>query len=606
MQNFLSAVKWLPATDLLSSKHRSTIYRVLLELEDYINSDMQSCRSCYQEFTNLLKVALAEELNDKDIWWYLDEAARAASAARRDQTIPNPQYSSDLNGRQHILQGLPAVEEKYDRDTWTRITRDLFLGLDRPYFDMRARLTKFCEENKNKLPLSCAKWALPLCGVLQQLASEARLVAELIEFRNWDDGILKDALEALRYSIFDYFGPIAMLLQDYCNEKYDEPFTGTTTIGNPSIHLGTFGEVGTFCKNCLINAEIALMDFMLHVALGQHKRDGWPSDAQGTLEYPVAFNVFYQVLETPVADRVPTMTFLELVIQNQCAIQRRSVVTVLDQTNLDSATEEICKSPVRSFYCLHANPLPQVKLLSLRKNKLAEYPVTNGAGIPRTMVIVVDRKTGIITTGATPPAYDPNFPFLDKMAKEINRHRLQETFCRAVHLCSNNVTKLLARGANKAGKGKIENCSDDVVDKVYEEYMAATKQADELLKEERPTVDPLGRSRNIDYYSRFISSNRFNEGYEAIPGPQNTIFCWAFDTATFELNRPCLRCQRMYSKWVLNQNPHNVKSKRTSLDDLYARDALRYNVQRDTCSYCAETTAAAKMYLLRSGQLTLA
>jgi hypothetical protein len=31
----------------------------------------------------------------------------------------------------------------------------------------------------------------------------------------------------------------------------------------------------------------------------------------------------------------------------------------------------------------------------------------------------------------------------------------------------------------------------------------------------------------------------------------------------------------------------------------------RYNKKSDTCSYYAETTAAAKMYLLRSGRLTL-
>jgi hypothetical protein len=33
--------------------------------------------------------------------------------------------------------------------------------------------------------------------------------------------------------------------------------------------------------------------------------------------------------------------------------------------------------------------------------------------------------------------------------------------------------------------------------------------------------------------------------------------------------------------------------------------AIKYNKKMDTCSYCAETAAAAKLYLLRHGKLAL-
>jgi hypothetical protein len=61
----------------------------------------------------------------------------------------------------------------------------------------------------------------------------------------------------------------------------------------------------------------------------------------------------------------------------------------------------------------------------------------------------------------------------------------------------------------------------------------------------------------------------------------------------------------MFSQWVLYDAPDDTEDRRTALKDLYARDALKYNEKKDTCSYWAETVAAAKMYLLRSGRLSL-
>lgn len=111
------------------------------------------------------------------------------------------------------------------------MTRDLFHNLDCPLLYVRAVFVTLLNDYKKDLPKTCAKWALPIYLVLRQLAIEMRLTVDLLKFGNWDDGILKDALEALRYSIFDFLGPIVMVLQYYCNANKDEKYTGGVKIG---------------------------------------------------------------------------------------------------------------------------------------------------------------------------------------------------------------------------------------------------------------------------------------------------------------------------------------------------------------------------------------
>lgn len=109
--------------------------------------------------------------------------------------------------------------------------------------------------------------------MLRKLAIKMRLTIDLLKFGDWDDGILKDALETLCNSIFDFLGPIVMFLQSYCDANKDEKYTGSVKIG-VSDFLGIFGEIGNFCIDCLVNAELALMSLILHLSLGQANRDG--------------------------------------------------------------------------------------------------------------------------------------------------------------------------------------------------------------------------------------------------------------------------------------------------------------------------------------------
>lgn len=241
----------------------------------------------------------------------------------------------------------------------------------------------------------------------------------------------------------------------------------------------------------------------------------------------------------------------------------------------------------------------------MKQKKLrSEYPIADTAGIPRTISIIADQKTGIVTTGATQPAYHPDFPWLDQKGKQIHRLRLSEVFRHAAHLCSDNVAQLIKEGAKMADGKKTNELDDDLVERIYTDFMAATKKANYLSKQ--PRANDRGLQLEIQHSSyRRMMSDRRNEGFEAIPGPKNTIFCWAIDPCSITFKRPCLRCQRMYSEWALYLRPDNTNLRRVSLSDIYARDALAYNAKKDTCSYCAETVAAAKMYLVRNGRLSL-
>jgi hypothetical protein len=398
---FLSAVKILPAARLLPAI--TTLRSNLLRLESSLNSDDFD----FDRIKPLLKTALADELDDALIWDQVYHTVTESTTPPRQAL--NPEWASNLDGRQYFLRGLHTVEQKFDRDTWTRMTRDLFHNLDHPLFDVRASFVTFLNDRKKELPERCAKWALPVCVVLRQLATEIRRAVDLVEFRYWNDGILKDALEALRYSIYDFLGPIAMLLRDYCCAKADKKYADKVKIGT-SGSLETWGQVGNFCIKCMVDAELALMGLILHLSRGQAMRDGLEKMELADLE---PLKVFKGIVATPVANRVPTATFTELVIQNQSIIQRRSIVTTLDGTNLAPATNYICMSFVH-FFPARANPL-QAMFLSAQKEKRSEYPIAAKAGIPRCLAIVVDRQTGIVTTGATQPAYDTDFPWLDSM-----------------------------------------------------------------------------------------------------------------------------------------------------------------------------------------------
>lgn len=218
----------------------------------------------------------------------------------------------------------------------------------------------------------------------------------------------------------------------------------------------------------------------------------------------------------------------------------------------------------------------------------------------------MDRQTGIITTGATQPAYDEQFPWLYNVGKQIHGLRIGEIFSQAIHLCSENVAKLAEEARATAGRS-TEDMDEKSVETIYKNYMSATTVAADLAVFSSAAPDLLPEAKDEGWYSRLMHPERY--GYEVIPKPKEDIFSWAFDThfsetTHFRLKPPCLRCQRIYSAWILHGAPENTGDRRTALRDIYHK-TIAYNKKQDKCAYCAETAAAAKMYLVHSGRLCL-
>ncbi|RSL77806.1 hypothetical protein CEP51_008748 [Fusarium floridanum] len=496
----------------------------------------------------LLKAVLDDSPDSGNLW----EMAASCSLLPGDEArgaIPD-------DARHFFLEQLRTVEKNFHLDDWKRLTKDLFNSLEYPNFDAKASISAFLRDQGKQLRTNCAKWAIPVCMVLRQLATEMRMAVDLVESVKWEKNVVIDALETLRFSIDDFYGPLARILAGYCMEKKDE-INSNSIMLEPPDRLDTFGQV--------------------------------------------AFAA------APAANKVPSATFTELLIRQQVGLQRRSIVTALEKKEFEVATGYIST------------------LLSRLKEKRSKYPLAKNSGIPRTMTIVVDRQTGIATTGATLPAYHNDFsPTLKTFARQIHGLRLGGTFRRAIHLCSDNVSELVRKAKSKTNGTEALDLGDELVDSIYSELMTATKETTELArtppkdpknKAKKEATEPSRTSPQKDpdpasnrqlgaWYSHWISAP-LSKGYEAIPGPEETLFCWAITSDSFEHKPPCLRCQRIYSQWFLHGRPDDVESKRAALENLNARAALLYDVERDACTYCAESVAAAKMYLLRNARLSL-
>lgn len=134
-----------------------------------------------------------------------------------------------------------------------------------------------------------------------------------------------------------------------------------------------------------MNAELALMSLMLHLSLGQAKRDGRVFSQMTKLADLRTVRSYKDLVATPVANKVPTATFTELVIQDQSVMCRRSIVTTLGNTDAVSASDRICMFTVY-YFPARADPL-QAVLLSKQIEKRSERPITDRAGIPRCLTI---------------------------------------------------------------------------------------------------------------------------------------------------------------------------------------------------------------------------
>jgi len=197
-------------------------------------------------------------------------------------------------------------------------------------------------------------------------------------------------------------------------------------------------------------------------------------------------------------------------------------------------------------------------------------PTSPGHWQPRMMAIVADADTGIIVTGASQPGVDDSALRslnLHLAATNICRIRIGEDYASIIHECSRDVDDRVRR----IGK----NVSENDFGKLHAKFFDKTDEA---------------------------------PSYQKIPFSENAIRCWAFD-ANFQPRPPCTRCQRIYSAWTLDERPSSPAEWMRGLGRDRSSGTIKYRVSEPLggfpCTYCAETVAAAKLHLLRSGVLTL-
>ena len=184
------------------------------------------------------------------------------------------------------------------------------------------------------------------------------------------------------------------------------------------------------------------------------------------------------------------------------------------------------------------------------------------------ITITVDADTGIIVTGATKPAA-PKIQIFEDAAANITRIRVGEDF-----------------------GSIVTNCSRDV----WQRFSKVKKKLDSKLTEEQSAVL---------YHAVVKADKETMPSYPGIPSSKSCIMSWAFGN-DFTFRSPCTRCQRLYSNWTLHKIPQTPDEMLAILLQDKQSGSLKYSPTFTyPCGYCAETVAAAKLYLLRHGTLTL-
>ena len=201
----------------------------------------------------------------------------------------------------------------------------------------------------------------------------------------------------------------------------------------------------------------------------------------------------------------------------------------------------------------------KVEILRRQREVRSKILLDALASISRCLVIVLDKKTDIITTEASSSACDRDFSFLQTVAKDIHQLRIEDKFRQAVNICSENVWQLVLDGkkqakesqSDKSGQGLIDVLNADIVKDVYSKIFLATKKSSDLARLERnDTSQEIEQSEEIEtwFANEIEPLDKFAHRltYEYMPGQHESVFCWAIDTKSWKLKPPCLRCQRMY------------------------------------------------------------
>lgn len=132
---------------------------------------------------------------------------------------------------------------------------------------------------------------------------------------------------------------------------------------------------------------------------------------------------------------------------------------------------------------------------------------------------------------------------------------------------------------------------NSIANECHKEFQNHTKDMNKEAFEAMSQADAVAR------YNSIISHE-----YKGVPTPKRgeKIFCWALNGGTLMEVKPCIRCQSLYSGWMLNEMPSTIVRKMEALSTLF--EPAR--TPREEV-YCAETLAAAHLCTLSQASVQL-
>lgn len=179
------------------------------------------------------------------------------------------------------------------------------------------------------------------------------------------------------------------------------------------------------------------------------------------------------------------------------------------------------------------------------------------------LAIVVDTANRITITGGTRPSCH-DFSLVDPMAAAMKAQRLGERFTKIINTCSEKFTQ----NAEKRNKAEAPTTPA--------EYRALVRELGQFEAQEQ-----LPASRGND-----------------------KIYSFACKGNNFEGLAPCIRCQTFYPSWIMHRMPNEKQMVDGTLS--FANHlTMKGNGPDKEWTYCAESVAAAKLFLLRNGSIQL-
>lgn len=179
------------------------------------------------------------------------------------------------------------------------------------------------------------------------------------------------------------------------------------------------------------------------------------------------------------------------------------------------------------------------------------------------LIIVVDTAARITVTGGTRPTCH-NFPPVNSVGARIKAQRLGEKFMNIINICSEDFT----RNAQQRTKAK-------------------------------------GSATPLEYHAQITDLGQ-SHAQRQLPASSESgkVHSFACRGRSFKRLAPCIRCQAFYPSWVMDKRPteQKIMNEPLSLPPHLNPSEFRPDME---WTYCAESVAAVKLFLLRNGRIGL-